>query len=61
MYGPHDMRQVDFRGLTVVNGHPGFGASQPQPLRIPQPRLEFSMLVGHISDSRNDLQKNALE
>ena len=24
----HDVRHVEFRGLTVVNGHPGFVASQ---------------------------------
>ena len=28
MYGSHDVRHVDFHGLTMVNGHPGFGASQ---------------------------------
>ena len=27
MYGSHDMRHTSFRGLTVVNGPPGFGAS----------------------------------
>ena len=28
MYGSHDMRHTGFHTLTVVNGHPGFGASQ---------------------------------
>ena len=28
MYGSHDMRHTGFRRLTVVNGTPGFGASQ---------------------------------
>ena len=28
MYGSHDMRHTGFRKLTVVNGPPGFGASQ---------------------------------
>ena len=27
-YGSHDMRHAGFRRLTVVNGTPGFGASQ---------------------------------
>ena len=27
LYGSHEVRHVDFRGLTVVNGHPGTGAS----------------------------------
>ena len=28
IYGSHDVRHADFRRLTVVNGPPGFGASQ---------------------------------
>ena len=28
MYESHDMRHTGFRRLTVVNRHPGFGASQ---------------------------------
>ena len=28
MYGSHDVRHVDFRGLMMVNEHPDFGASQ---------------------------------
>ena len=28
MYGSHDMRHTGFRRLTVVNGTPGFWASQ---------------------------------
>ena len=28
MYGSHDMRHTGFQRLTVINGTPGFGASQ---------------------------------
>ena len=31
-YGSHDVRHVDFRGLTVVNETPGIGASQEDTL-----------------------------
>ena len=34
---------------------------EPQPLHIPQPSMELLVLVGHVLDSRNNLQKNALE
>ena len=33
-YGSHDVRHVDFRRLTVVNGTPGIGVSQLILLKI---------------------------
>ena len=30
MYGSHDERHVDFRGLTMVNETPRFGTSHEQ-------------------------------